>query len=77
MKMPLRQDLRAQSELLAYLVISQLVSKHATGDWMSVADTAGSIHMWLNSGKGDDDLIRTVNHVRRKSAPRFRFGGGS
>jgi hypothetical protein len=60
MKMPLRQDLRAQSELLAYLVISQLVSTHATGEWLSVANTVESVQLWLQSSKGDDDLIRRV-----------------
>jgi hypothetical protein len=60
MKMPLRQDLRAQSELLAYLVISQLVSKHATGGWMSVAHTVESVQMWLQSSKRDEDLTRRV-----------------
>jgi hypothetical protein len=60
MQMPLRQDLRAQSELLAYLVISQLVSKHATGDWMSVAHTVESVQMWLQSCKRDEDLTRRV-----------------
>jgi hypothetical protein len=60
MEMPLRQDLRARSALLAYLVISQLVSKHATGDWMFVEHTAESVQMWLRSSKRDDDLIRRV-----------------
>jgi hypothetical protein len=60
MKMPLRLDLRAQSELLAYLVISQLVCKHATGDWMSVAHTVESVQMWLQSNKRDEDLTRRV-----------------
>jgi hypothetical protein len=59
MKMPLRQDLRAQTELLAYLVISQLVCKHATGDWMSVAHTVESVQM-SKSSKRDEDLIRRV-----------------
>jgi hypothetical protein len=60
MKMPLRQDPRAQSELLAYPVISQLVSRHATGDRMSVAHTVESVQMWLRASKRDDDLIRRV-----------------
>jgi hypothetical protein len=60
MKAPLRQDLRAQSEMLAYLVISQLVSKHATGSWMSVAHTVESVQMWLQSSKADEALIRRV-----------------
>jgi hypothetical protein len=60
MKMPPRLDLRAQSELLAYLVILQLVCKHATGDWMSVAHTVESVQMWLQSNKRDEDLTRRV-----------------
>lgn len=60
MKMPLRQDLRAQSELLAYLVISQLITRHATGAWMSVAHTVESVQLWLQSSKRDEDLIRRV-----------------
>jgi hypothetical protein len=60
MNMPLRQDLRAQSELLAYLVISHLIYKHATGEWMSVEHTVESVKMWLRSSKRDDDLIRRV-----------------
>ncbi|RFU44444.1 hypothetical protein D0B32_27945 [Paraburkholderia sp. DHOC27] len=58
--MPLRQDLRAQAELLAYLVISQLVTRHATGNWMSVEHTVESVQMWAKSTKQDGDLRRRV-----------------
>jgi hypothetical protein len=60
MKARLRQDLRGQSELLAYLVISQLITRHATGDWMSVSHTVESVQMWLESSKRDEDLTRRV-----------------
>lgn len=68
MKMSLRHDLRAQSELLAYLVISQLVTRHATGDWMSVSHTVESVQMWLRSGKRDEDLTRQVMVATRACA---------
>lgn len=60
MQTPLRHDLRAQSELLAYLVISQLVTRHATGTWMSVAHTVESVQMWLQSCKRDEELTLRV-----------------
>jgi hypothetical protein len=60
MQTPLRHNLRAQSELLAYLVISQLVTRHATGNWMSVAHTVESVQMRLQSCKRDEDLTRRV-----------------
>lgn len=60
MKTSLRRDLRAQSELLAYLVISNLLTRHATGDWMSVSHTVESVQMWLRSNMRDEDLMRRV-----------------
>jgi len=60
MQKPLRHDLRAQSELLAYLVISQLVTRHATGEWMSVPHTVESVQMWSQSCRCDEDLTLRV-----------------
>jgi hypothetical protein len=49
-----------QSELLAYLVISQLVTRHGTGGWKSVAQPVESVQMWLQSSNRDEDLTRRV-----------------
>jgi hypothetical protein len=57
---PLQRDLRAQSELLAYLVISQLITKHTTGDWMSVELTVESTRACLHSSRHNEDAIRRV-----------------
>jgi hypothetical protein len=65
LKTSLRHDLRAQSELLAYLVISNLLTRHATGDWMSVGQTVESVHMWLHSNMQDEDLMRRVKIATR------------
>ncbi len=36
MSTPLNMDLRARAELLTYLVVSHLLARHMTGDWLSV-----------------------------------------
>jgi hypothetical protein len=77
MKMPLRQDLRAHSELLVYLVISQLVSKHATGDWMSVEHIVESVQMWLRSSKREGALIRRVIVATRACELAHRIESGA
>jgi hypothetical protein len=57
---PLQRDLRAQAELLAYLVISQLITRQTTGDWMSIELTVESTRAWLHSSRRNEDPIRRV-----------------
>jgi hypothetical protein len=56
----LQLDLQAQTELLAYLVIAQLITRQTTGDWMSVELTVESTHAWLRSCRRKEDVIRRV-----------------
>jgi hypothetical protein len=56
----LQLDLQAQTELLAYLVIAQLITRQTTGDWMSVELTVESTHAWLHSCGRKEDAIRRV-----------------
>jgi hypothetical protein len=57
---PLQRDLRAQAELLAYLVISQLITRQTTGDWMSIELTVESTRAWLHSSRRNEEAIRRV-----------------
>lgn len=66
--MPLRFDLQAQADLLAFLVISHLATKFATGEWMSLANTVESSVFWLQSTARDNDVIQRVMLASRALA---------
>jgi hypothetical protein len=58
MSLSLRYDLRAQSELLTFLVISHLATRHTTGNWMSARNVVESVLFWPNARQSEDDVIR-------------------
>jgi len=60
MSTPLNLDLQAKAELLAYLVLSQLLARALTGEWLSPLHTAESTGLWLLSNSGGADLIDRV-----------------
>jgi hypothetical protein len=45
----LNTDLRARAELLAYLVVSQLLARQMSGKWLSVEHLADSTMLWLKA----------------------------
>ncbi|MEM5440065.1 hypothetical protein [Paraburkholderia diazotrophica] len=57
MSTPLNLDLQARAELLAYLVVSQLLAKAITGEWLSPLHTVESTRLWLLKNGGGADLI--------------------
>lgn len=58
MTLHFRFDLRAQSELLTFLVISHLATRHSTGQWMSVENAVESTLFWPSAKTSDDDVVR-------------------
>jgi len=60
MSMPLNLDLQARAELLAYLVVSQLLAKAITGEWLSPLHTVESTRLWLLKNGGGADLVDRV-----------------
>lgn len=51
-------DLRGRAELLAYLVISQLLAKAITNEWLSPLHTVESTRLWLATNGGGADLLQ-------------------
>ncbi|SAK42725.1 hypothetical protein AWB77_00488 [Caballeronia fortuita] len=60
MTFPVSGDLRAQTELLTFLVISHLATKFATGGWMSTENTVESSAYWSKAMQRDEDLVARV-----------------
>ena len=60
MSTPPNLDLQARAELLAYLVVSQLLAKAMTGEWLSPLHTVESTRLWLLSNGCGADLIDRV-----------------
>jgi hypothetical protein len=60
MSTPLNLDLRGRAELLAYLVISQLLAKTITDEWLSPQHTVESTRLWLLKNGGGADLMQRV-----------------
>lgn len=56
MSTPLNLDLRGRAELLAYLVISQLLAKAITNE--SPQHTVESTRLWLATNGGGADLLQ-------------------
>ena len=57
MTLPVRADLRAQAEMLRFLVVSHLATKFATHRWMSIEDTVASSNYWSKSMQRDEDAV--------------------
>ena len=55
-----RWDIHARSELLTFLVISHLFTKHITGRWMTPANTVESAKSWARKNSRDGDLLSRV-----------------
>lgn len=53
-------DLHARSELLIFLVISHLFTKHITGRCMTVAHTVESAQSWARKNSREGDLLSRV-----------------
>jgi hypothetical protein len=60
MSTPLNLDLRGRAELLAYLVVSQLLVKAMTDEWLSPLHTVESTRLWLATNGGGADLLQRV-----------------
>src|SRR5689334_14607771 len=62
LEMPLsvRANLRAQAEMLTFLVISHLATKFATGGWMSTENTVESSAYWSKAIQRDEDVVARV-----------------
>lgn len=58
MSTPLNLDLRGRAELLSYLVISQLLAKALTKEWLSPQHTVESTRLWLATNGGGADLLQ-------------------
>ncbi|OUL72719.1 hypothetical protein [Paraburkholderia hospita] len=60
MNTPLNLDLRGRAELLTYLVVSQLLARTLTGEWLSSQHTVESTRLWLATNGGGADLMQRV-----------------
>jgi len=60
MSNPLNLDLRARAELLAYLVVSHLLARQMTGEWLSVEHLVESTTLWLKTNGGGADVMQRV-----------------
>lgn len=49
MSNPLNMDLRVRAELLAYLVVSHLLARQKSGEWLSMEHLADSTMLWLKA----------------------------
>jgi hypothetical protein len=54
-------DIGAQAELLAYLVLSQLLMRHLTGRWLTAEHVVESTHLWLLSNGGGVDWLQRIS----------------
>ncbi|XUW90944.1 hypothetical protein OH764_28900 [Burkholderia sp. M6-3] len=60
MSKPLNLDLRARAELLTYLVVSHLLARQMTGEWLSVEHLVESTTLWLKTNGGGADVMQRV-----------------
>lgn len=58
MSLPQHQDARGRAELLTFLVISQLATMHAMGQWMSVENVVESTLYWRGRERPDFDVVQ-------------------
>ncbi|MFP3643066.1 hypothetical protein [Paraburkholderia sp. SIMBA_054] len=61
MTSPPNLDLRAQTELLTYLVASQLLAKSATGEWLAIEHQVDLSRLWLVTHGDRADSLQRVS----------------
>jgi hypothetical protein len=61
MTSPPNLDLRAQAELLTYLVASQLLAKSATGEWLALEHQVDLSRLWLVTHDGRADWLQRIS----------------
>ncbi|ANB75634.1 glutamine amidotransferase-like uncharacterized protein [Paraburkholderia sp. GAS348] len=54
-------DLLARTELLTYLVASQLAMRHKTGRWLTTEHVVESTHLWLQLNGYEADWLQRVS----------------
>ncbi|WP_144161541.1 hypothetical protein [Paraburkholderia sp. BCC1885] len=64
MTIPYNLDDEARSELLTYLVVSQLVGHATTGKWLKVEHLIESENLWLKANGGNGDTVE-IDPVQR------------
>jgi hypothetical protein len=57
---PLNLDLRARAELLTFLVVSHLLARSMTGEWLSPEHVVESTRMWLSANGANTDWLQRV-----------------
>ncbi|MCX4159663.1 MULTISPECIES: hypothetical protein [Paraburkholderia] len=60
MEFPSNLDLDTRARLLSYLVVSHLVSKRLTGDWLSAQHVVESMRLWLAKIGDDSDWLQRI-----------------
>ncbi|CAB3773771.1 hypothetical protein [Paraburkholderia humisilvae] len=53
-------DLRARVELLTFLVVSHLLSRSTTGEWLSAEHVVESTRMWFSANGANADWLQPV-----------------
>ncbi|EUC20338.1 hypothetical protein [Paraburkholderia hospita] len=61
MNQPLKLDLRARAELLAFLVESQLLARFDSGDWLTIENVIELERIWPAANGGDADWFERVS----------------
>ncbi|BFG81457.1 hypothetical protein PTKU46_94910 [Paraburkholderia terrae] len=61
MNPPVKLDLRARTELLAFLVESQLLARFVGGDWLTIENVVEFERIWLAANRGDADWFERVS----------------
>jgi hypothetical protein len=61
MTSPPNLDLRAQAELLTYLVASQLLAQSATGEWLAIEHQVDLSRLWLVTHGDRADWLQRVS----------------
>lgn len=58
-------SVRAQAELLTYLVVLQLIARHLTGSWLTVEQVVESTRLWVSVSGEEFDLMQRVRLASR------------
>jgi hypothetical protein len=60
MEIPYNLDDEARGELLTYLVVSQLVARAKSGEWLTPEHLAESESIWLKANGGNCDIAERL-----------------
>ena len=63
MTIPYNLDTEARSELLTYLVASQLVGRAQSGEWLKLEHLIESENLWLKANGGNCDMVDRVRLI--------------